>query len=198
MKTLTIWFIDEATMCCWLMKTTFKLIYGLPMKNKHLFLFQLFLLLTVPIFWHFRLFFFLFCFIFIFNIFFFITAYLEKTISILLIMYLLPKAIALQLQLPSPNNFIIKIELFYIYFSRILATGAEQLFSWTPPSCWTPLVVKIIKIHVKKFIVNKASDLHPTALIKIELFHRYFSRVLATGVKKLFCWTSPSGYLRKS
>ena len=167
MKTLTIWFIDEATMCCWLMKTTFKLIYGLPMKNKHLFLFQLFLLLTVPIFWHFRLFFFLFCFIFIFNIFFFITAYLEKTISILLIMYLLPKAIALQLQLPSPNNFIIKIELFYIYFARILATGAEQLFSWTPPNCWTPLVVKIIKKNLKKFIVNKASDLHPAVLIKI-------------------------------
>ena len=39
MKTLTIWLIDEATMCCWLMKTTFKLIYGLQMKNKHLFLF---------------------------------------------------------------------------------------------------------------------------------------------------------------
>ena len=34
MKTLTIWFIDEATMCCWLMKTTFKLIYGLPMKKE--------------------------------------------------------------------------------------------------------------------------------------------------------------------
>ena len=34
MKTLTIWFIDEATMCCWLMKTTFKLIYGLPMKKQ--------------------------------------------------------------------------------------------------------------------------------------------------------------------
>ena len=34
MKTLTIWLIDEATMCCWLMKTTFKLIYGLPMKKQ--------------------------------------------------------------------------------------------------------------------------------------------------------------------
>ena len=34
MKALTIWFIDEATMCCWLMKTTFKLIYGLPMKKQ--------------------------------------------------------------------------------------------------------------------------------------------------------------------
>ena len=33
MKTLTIWFIDKATMCCWLMKITFKLIYGLPMKK---------------------------------------------------------------------------------------------------------------------------------------------------------------------
>ena len=39
-------------------------------------------------------------------------------------MYLLPKAIALQLQLPSPTT-LIKIELFYIYFSRTLATGAE-------------------------------------------------------------------------
>ena len=39
------------------------------------------------------------------------------------------KTIALQLQLPSPNNRIIKIQLFYIYFSRILATGPEQLFS---------------------------------------------------------------------
>ena len=28
------WFIDETTMCCWLMKTTFKLIYGLPMKKE--------------------------------------------------------------------------------------------------------------------------------------------------------------------
>ena len=63
---------------------------------------------------------------------------------------------------------------FTYIFSRILATGAEQLFSWTTPSCWTPLVVKISKIHVKKFIVNKASDLHPTALMKIELCHRYF------------------------
>ena len=63
---------------------------------------------------------------------------------------------------------------FTYIFSRILATGTEQLFSWTTPSCWTPLVVKISKIHVKKFIVNKASDLHPTALIKIELCHRYF------------------------
>ena len=197
MKTLTIWFIDEATMCCWLMKTTFKLIYGLQIKNKHLFVFLLFLLLTVTIFWRFLFFFFLFCFIFICNIFFFIPAYLEKTTSILLMTYLLPKTIALQLQLPSPNNFIIKIEHFYIYFSRILTTGAQQLFSWTPPSCWTPLVVKIIKIHVKKFIVNKASDLHPTALIRIELFHRYFPRVLVTGVKQLFCWTSPSGCLRK-
>ena len=34
MKTLTIWSIDEATLCCWLMKTTFKLIYGLPMKKQ--------------------------------------------------------------------------------------------------------------------------------------------------------------------
>ena len=137
-------------------------------KNKYLFVFLLFLLLTVPIFCRFLFFFFLFCFIFIFNIFFFfITPYLEKTIDILLIMYLLPKTIALQLQLPSPNNFIIKIELFYIYFARILATGAEQLFSWTPPNCWTPLVVKIIKKNLKKFIVNKASDLHPAALIKI-------------------------------
>ena len=131
MKTLTIWFIDEATMCCWLMKTTFKLIYGLQIKNKHLFVFLLFLLLTVTIFWRFLFFFFLFCFIFIFNIIFFVPAYLEKTIYILLIMYLLPKTIALQLQLPSPNNFIIKIELFYIYFSRILATGAEQVLNTT-------------------------------------------------------------------
>ena len=143
-------------------------------KKKHLFVFLLFLLLTVLIFWCFLVFFFLFCFIFIFNIFLFITPYLEKTIYLLLTMYILPKTIALQLQLSSLNNFIIKIELFYIYFSRILATGAEQLFSWAPPSCWTPLVVKIIKIDVKKFIVNKASDLHLTALIKIELFHRYF------------------------
>ena len=102
------------------------------------------------------------------------TPYLEKSIYLLLIMYILPKTIVLELQLSSLNNFIIKIELFYIYFSRILATGAEQLFSWAPPSCWTPLVVKIIKIDVKKFIVNKASDLHLTVLIKIELFHRYF------------------------
>ena len=29
---------------------------------------------------------------------------------------------------------LIKIELFYIYFSRILANGAEQLFCLTPPS----------------------------------------------------------------
>ena len=198
MKTLTIWFIDEATMCCWLMKTTFKLIYGLPMKKQtptcisvisitHCTDFLMFPLLFLPLLFHLHV------------------QYLllhhrlfgENYIHIA-IMYLLPKTIALQLQLPSPNNFIIKIELFYIYFSRILATGAEQLFSWTPPSCWTPLVVKIIKIHVKKFIVNKASDLHPTALIKIGLFHRYFSRVLATGVKQLFCWKSPSGCLRKS
>ena len=34
MKTLTVWFIDEARMCCWLMKKTFKLIYGLPMKKQ--------------------------------------------------------------------------------------------------------------------------------------------------------------------
>ena len=34
MKTLTIWFIDEATMCCCLMKITFTLIYGLPMKKQ--------------------------------------------------------------------------------------------------------------------------------------------------------------------
>ena len=197
MKTLTIWFIDEATMCCWLMKTTFKLIYGLPMKTKHLFVFLLFLLLTVLIFWRFLFFFFLFCFIFIFNIFFFITPYLESTTYILPIMYLLPKTIALQLQLPSPNNFIKNWTLLHI-FSRILSAGAEQLFSWTPSSCWTPLVVKIIKIHMKKFIVNKASELHPTALIKIELFHRCFSRVLAIGVKQLFCWKYPSGCLRKS
>ena len=166
-------------------------------KKKHLFVFLLFLLLTVLIFWRFLVFFSLFCFIFIFNIFLFITPYLEKTIYILLIICSLPKMIVLQLQLPSPNNCIIKTELFYIYFSRILARGAKQPFSWTLPSCWTPLVVKIIKIDVKKFIVHKASDLHPTALIKTELFHRYFSRALATGVKQLFCWTFPSGCLRK-
>ena len=34
METLTIWFIDEARKCCWLMKKTFKLIYGLPMKKQ--------------------------------------------------------------------------------------------------------------------------------------------------------------------
>ena len=198
MITLIIWFIDEAAMCCWLWKQLLNQFTACQWKNKHLFIFLLFLLLTVLIFWRFLFFFFLFCFIFIFNIIFFVTAYLEKTIYILLIMYLLPKTIALQLQLPSPNKCIIKIELFYIYFSRILVIGAEQLFSWTPPSCWTPLVVKIIKIHVKKFIVNKDSDLHPTALIKTELFHIYFSRVLATGVKQLFCWTSPSGCLQKS
>ena len=98
-----------------------------------------------------------------------------------------------------PDKLLNDLRLFYIYFSGILATGAEQLFCWTPPS---PLVVKIIKIHVeihiKTHIVNKASDLHPTTLIKIELFHRYFSRILATGAKQLFCWTSPSGCLRKS
>ena len=33
MKTFTR-FIDVATMCCWLMKITFKLIYGLPMKKQ--------------------------------------------------------------------------------------------------------------------------------------------------------------------
>ena len=104
--------------CCWLMQTTFKLIYGLPIKNKHLFVFLLFLLLTVLVFWRLLFLFFLFCFIFISNIFFFITVYLEKTICILLITYLLPKAIALQLQLPSPYNLIIKIELFYIYFFK--------------------------------------------------------------------------------
>ena len=193
MKTLTR-FIDEATMCCWLMKITLNNRW----KSKHLLVFLLFLLLTALTFWRILLFFFLFCFMFTFNIFFFITAYLEKIIYILFIMYLLPKTIALQLQLPSSNNFIIKIEFFYIYFSRILATGAEELFCWTPPSCWTPLVVKIITIHVNKFIVNKASDLHLTALIKIELFHRYFSRILATDIKQLFCWTSPSDCLRKS
>ena len=144
MKTLTIWFIDEATMCCWLMKTTFKLLYGLPMKKQtpvcisvisitHCTDFLTFLLLfhihIQYLLLHHRLF--------------------GETIYILLIMYLLPKRSALQLQLPPTNYFIIKIELFYLYFSRILATGAEQLFSWTPPSCWTPLVVKIIKVHVK-------------------------------------------------
>ena len=183
MITLIIWFIDEAAMCCWLWKQLLNQFTACQWKNKHLFIFLLFLLLTVLIFWRFLFFFFLFCFIFIFNIIFFVTAYLEKTIYILLIMYLLPKA---------------KIELFYIYFWRILARGSEQLFSWTPPSCCTPLVVKIVKIQVKKFIVNKVSDLHPTALIKIELSHRCFSRVLATGVKQLFRWTSPSGCLRKS
>ena len=40
-------------------------------------------------------------------------------------------------------------------------------------SCYA-LVVKIIAKYVKELIVNKASGLHTTALIKIELFDRYF------------------------
>ena len=46
-------------------------------------------------------------------------------------------------------------------------------------------MLKIIKTHVKEFIVNKASDHHSATLIKIELFHRYFSRILATDAKQL-------------
>ena len=52
-------------------------------------------------------------------------------------------------------------------------------------SC-SALVVKIIAKNVKELIVNKASDLHTLSIIKIELFDRYFSRILSKGAEQLF------------
>ena len=51
---------------------------------------------------------------------------------------------------------------------------------------YSVLVVKIIAKYVKELIVNKASGLQTTTLIKIELFDRYFSRILSKGVEQLF------------
>ena len=133
MKTLTIWFIDEVTMCCSLMKTTFKLTYGLPMKKQtpicisvisitHYTDFLMFPLLFLSL---------------LFYLLLFHRLLGENYIHIAYNVFIVKSDCV-----SSPNNFITKIELFYIYFSRILATGSEQLFSWIPPSCWTPLVVK--------------------------------------------------------
>ena len=125
------------------MQTTFKLIYGLPIKNKHLFVFLLFLLLTVLVFWRLLFPFFLFCFIFISNIFFFITVYLEKTICILLITYLLPKAIAFTVQPYNKNWTLLHIffQGFWLqvqnsYFLEQLRVAEHHLWSKSVKYMW--------------------------------------------------------------
>ena len=51
---------------------------------------------------------------------------------------------------------------------------------------YSALVVKIIAKYVKELIVNKVSGLQTTTLIRIELFDRYFSRILSKGAEQLF------------
>ena len=63
----------------------------------------------------------------------FLSPSISRTLNLLLIMFYCQKWLCCNYNCLHPIT-LIKIELFYIYFSRILATGAEQLFCWTPPS----------------------------------------------------------------
>ena len=104
MKTWTVWFTDEAKMCCWLIKIPLKLFYDLTMEKHTPICFPVISItccndslthpfLFLPLLFHLHI------------VFFFITVCLEKTIYILLIIYLLAKTIALVNYKSSPNNF---------------------------------------------------------------------------------------------
>ena len=138
MKTLTIWFINEATMCCWLIKTTFKLIFGLIMpKNTCLY----------------------FCY-FYYSLHWFSDA--------------------------SSS------------FSSSSISSSYSISSSSSPSISRKLYILLTMFHCQKWFCCNYNCLHPTTLIKIELFYIYFSKILVTGAEQVFCWTSPNSYLPKS